>query len=78
MALYQIVLTRVSSDPATRAYVRTRRAEGLSTREIMGCLKRYVARKRDLLPLAKRQPQLAPLCTRDRALCDREFWLEFV
>jgi len=41
-ALYQIVLTRMSSDPETRNYVRRRRAEGLSTREIMRCLKRYV------------------------------------
>ena len=44
-ALYQIVLTRMSSDSATRNYVRRRRAEGLSTREIMRCLKRYVARQ---------------------------------
>ena len=42
-ALYQIVLTRMSSDDETRNYVRRRRAEGLSTREIMRCLKRYVA-----------------------------------
>ncbi len=44
-ALYQIVLTRMSSDSETRNYVRRRRAEGLSTREIMRCLKRYVARQ---------------------------------
>jgi transposase len=44
-ALYQIVLTRMSSDPQTRNYVRRRRGEGLSTREIMRCLKRYVARQ---------------------------------
>jgi transposase len=44
-ALYQIVLTRMSSNPETRNYVRRRRAEGLSTREIMRCLKRYVARQ---------------------------------
>ena len=44
-ALYRIVLTRMSSDPETRNYVRRRRAEGLSTREIMRCLKRYVARQ---------------------------------
>ena len=43
--LYQIVLTRMSSDAETRNYVRRRRAEGLSTREIMRCLKRYVARQ---------------------------------
>ncbi len=44
-ALYRIVLTRMSSDSETRNYVRRRRAEGLSTREIMRCLKRYVARQ---------------------------------
>jgi transposase len=44
-ALYQIVLTRMSSDPQTRNYVKRRRAEGLSTPEIMRCLKRYVARQ---------------------------------
>ncbi len=44
-ALYQIVLTRMSSDDETRNYVRRRRAEGLSTREVMRCLKRYVARQ---------------------------------
>jgi transposase len=44
-ALYRIVLTRMASDDQTRNYVRRRRAEGLSTREIMRCLKRYVARQ---------------------------------
>jgi transposase len=44
-ALYRIVLTRMSSDERTRAYVTRRRQEGMSTREIMRCLKRYVARE---------------------------------
>ena len=44
-ALYRIVLTRMSSDPRTRAYVTRRRAEGRSNREIVRCLKRYVARE---------------------------------
>jgi transposase len=44
-ALYRIVLTRMSSDEATRSYVRRRRAQGLNTGEIMRCLKRYVARQ---------------------------------
>jgi transposase len=43
-ALYRIVLTRMSSHHETRTYVARRRAEGLSTAEIMRCLKRYVAR----------------------------------
>jgi transposase len=44
-ALYRIVLTRMSSHQETRAYVARRRAEGLSTPEVMRCLKRYVARQ---------------------------------
>jgi transposase len=44
-ALYRIVLTRMSSDPRTRTYVTRRRAEGRSNREIIRCLKRYVARE---------------------------------
>ncbi len=44
-ALYRIVLTRMSSDPRTKAYVMRRRAEGRSNREIIRCLKRYVARE---------------------------------
>lgn len=44
-ALHRIVLTRMSSHPQTKTYVTRRRAEGLSTPEIMRCLKRYVARQ---------------------------------
>jgi transposase len=44
-ALYRIVLTRMSNHPETRAYVTRRRTEGMSTPEIMRCLKRYVARQ---------------------------------
>jgi len=44
-ALYRIVLTRMSRDERTRAYVARRRAEGKNTAEIMRCLKRYVARE---------------------------------
>ncbi len=44
-ALWRIVLTRMSSDPRTRAYVERRSAQGLSRREIMRVLKRYVARE---------------------------------
>jgi transposase len=39
------VFTRVSSAPATRAYVERRSKEGLSKKEIIRCLKRYVARE---------------------------------
>jgi len=44
-ALWRIVFTRMSSHPATRAYVERRTAEGKSKKEIMRCLKRYVARE---------------------------------
>jgi transposase len=45
-ALWHIVLTRISQrEPRTAAYVERRREQGLSTREIFRCLKRYVARE---------------------------------
>src|SRR6266571_2834317 len=44
-ALWRIVITRMSSHPPTRAYAGRRTAEGLSKKEIMRCLKRYVARE---------------------------------
>src|SRR5689334_5280745 len=44
-ALWRIVFTRMGSDPATRAYVERRTAGGKSKKEIIRCLKRYVARE---------------------------------
>jgi transposase len=44
-ALYRIVITRLSSHPPTRAYAGRRGKEGLSKKEIIRCLKRYVARE---------------------------------
>ena len=44
-ALWRIVIVRMGSDPATRAYVQRRTTEGLSKTEIIRCLKRYVARE---------------------------------
>jgi transposase len=44
-ALWRIVITRMSSDPRTRAYVARRTAEGRSKGEIIRILKRYVARE---------------------------------
>jgi transposase len=44
-ALWRIVITRMSAHPATRAYVERRIKEGLSKKEIIRCLKRYVARE---------------------------------
>jgi transposase len=44
-ALWRIVLVRMSSDPRTRNYVERRTKEGLSKKEIIRCLKPYVARE---------------------------------
>ena len=44
-ALWRIVITRMNSCPATRAYVERRTQEGLTKKEIIRCLKRYLARE---------------------------------
>ena len=44
-ALHMVVVCRMRTDERTRAYVARRTQEGLSKREIMRCLKRYVARE---------------------------------
>jgi transposase len=43
-ALWRIAMTRMSCDQRTQAYACRRTAEGLSKREIIRCLKRYIAR----------------------------------
>jgi hypothetical protein len=43
--LWRIVITRMRSDPRTRAYVARRLDEGRSKAEIIRVLKRYVARE---------------------------------
>lgn len=44
-ALWRIAMVRLTCDPATRAYAERRRTEGKSHREIIRCLKRYIARE---------------------------------
>ena len=44
-ALHRIVIVRMHHDERTRAYVAKRLAEGLSKKETVRCLKRYVARE---------------------------------
>ena len=44
-ALHTIVLTRSRTDPATRAYITRRLAEGKTARETKRCLKRIIARQ---------------------------------
>jgi len=48
-ALYTVVLTRLGRAPRTRDYANRRTTEGKSTKEIIRCLKRYVAR--ELFPI---------------------------
>nr|WP_221382491.1 IS110 family transposase [Actinoplanes polyasparticus] len=44
-ALYHVVLCRLRWDPRTRDYMQRRTKEGMSKKEIIRCLKRYVARE---------------------------------
>lgn len=44
-ALYRIVISRLRWDPRTQAYMERRLTEGRTRREIVRCLKRYVARE---------------------------------
>ncbi|MGK3209346.1 IS110 family transposase [Amycolatopsis sp. MEPSY49] len=44
-ALYRVVLTRLRWDNRTRAYLERRTAEGKTKKEIIRCLKRYIARE---------------------------------
>jgi transposase len=44
-ALYVIALCRMRHDPRTRAYVHRRTQQGLSKKEIIRCLKRYIVRE---------------------------------
>ncbi len=72
-ALWRIVITRMSAHPATRAYVERRTAEGLSKKEIIRCLKRYVAREvyHHLRPAADAKPPGRP---GPRIGCRRRCW----
>jgi transposase len=44
-AIHHVALVRMMSDTRTRNYVARRRSEGKNTKEIMRCLKRYIARE---------------------------------
>jgi transposase len=61
-ALHLICVVRMRHDQRTKEYVARRTAEGKSKREIMRCLKRYIAREiyRLLAPIAAASPPTAP------------------
>ena len=44
-ALYRVVLSRLRWDPRTQDYLRRRLTQGKTRREIIRCLKRYIARE---------------------------------
>ena len=44
-AMNTVILTRMRTDPATRAYIDRRLAEGKTSKEIRRCLKRYASRQ---------------------------------
>lgn len=59
-ALYRAIIVRMRWHPPTIAYVERRTAEGLSKKEIIRCLKRYLAREiYRLLPEPSSAPALA-------------------
>ncbi|WP_420847402.1 IS110 family transposase [Nonomuraea zeae] len=57
-ALYRVVLCRLRWDPRTRAYMERRTRDGLSKKEIIRCLKRYIAR--DLYRIITSNDQESP------------------
>ncbi len=60
-ALYVIAVCRMSRDERTRSYVAKRTAEGKSKKEIIRCLKRYIAREvyRVLASLSLNKPPVS-------------------
>ena len=64
-SLYRIVVVRMSTDARTRAYVAKRTEDGLSKKDIIRCLKRYVARE---IFHVMQNPRPAPLTNDLRTL----------
>lgn len=62
-ALYTIVLTRLGRDSRTREYANRRTTQGKSTKEIIRCLKRYVARELFPIIMAALAPATTPPTT---------------
>jgi transposase len=59
-ALYRITMCRLRWDPATRAYVDRRTKQGKSKKDIIRCLKRYIAREVYAAIQADLNPTSAP------------------
>lgn len=52
-ALWRIAVTRLATDPRTRAHRDRRQQDGLTNKEILRCLKRYISR--EIYPLLQHQ-----------------------
>jgi transposase len=57
-ALHMVVITRMRQEPRTLAYVQRRTTEGRTKREIIRCLKRYLAR--EVFAALQTQPPVDP------------------
>jgi transposase len=58
-ALWTIAMTRLAHDPRTKAYAARRTTEGKTRKEIIRCLKRYIAREIYKALCRSRQPSRA-------------------
>jgi transposase len=58
-ALWTIAMTRLAHDPRTKAYAARRTTEGKTKKEIIRCLKRYIAREIYKTLCRPRQPATA-------------------
>jgi transposase len=58
--LYIVTIARIHHHEPTRAYIERRTAEGLTKREIIRCLKRYIARE-IFTNLPRPEPDSSPL-----------------
>jgi transposase len=59
-ALWTIAMTRLAHDPRTKAYLARRTAEGKTKKEVIRCLKRYIAREIYKVLCRPQQPGRAP------------------
>lgn len=61
-ALWVVALVRLTRDPRTKVYVERRTSEGLSKREILRCLKRFIAR--EIFKVLRRSTSIIAVPTR--------------
>ncbi|MFI7226923.1 IS110 family transposase [Nonomuraea angiospora] len=59
-ALHMIAVTRLAHDERTRAYAARRTSEGLSKKDILRCLKRYIARDVYRILIRSSEPATSP------------------